>query len=948
MKPLHTRSGTYIRCASTLAISACALAFALASCSPGTAQTSRLSGQIDNSRMTTLTGTHSPRARAENDMGRVPSETRLQGMTLVLSQTTGQTTDLDALIGAQHDSSSPLFHKWLTPDEFASRFGVSDADIMNIEMWLEQQGFSVDGVAHGKNRITFSGTVLQVESAFSTEIHYFRNGARTEFAPTTDLSIPVGLSDVVAAVENLSSFRPQAQVRFKAPQRGTGAKFTSSQSGNHYLTPKDVATIYDINPAYNSGIDGTGQSIAIVGQSSVALSDIENFQRASGLTVKDPTEVLVSGSGTATTYSGDEAESDLDLEYSGAIAKGATIYFVYVGNNLNYSVWDSIQYAVDNKAAPIISNSYGECETALGSADYATYNAILAQAAAQGQTVVTAAGDNGSTDCYGTGGLTTAQQEALGVDFPGSSQYVTAIGGTEFPSADTSSSNSTYWQSASGSDVIGSALSYIPEQVWNDDSSSGGLSSGGGGVSVYTARPSWQTGVNGIASGSYRLVPDISLDASPENAGYLYCSSDSSSTGITGSCVNGFRDSNDVYLTVAGGTSFGAPIFSGMIALINQTKYPGGQGVVNSALYSLAGNSTTYGSAFHDITGGSNECSAGSSYCSGSGTSEYPATTAYDEASGLGSIDFYNLLSAWPATASSGLVSSTTTLSASTLTPAAGASDTITIKIASASTSNTAIPTGTVEIQVDGSTVSSSVALSNGTATYAFSSATAGSHIVEATYSGDATFASSSASLTIAVGSSSTTNESFSVSATNLTIAAGSSGTSSVTVTPANGYTGSISWNVTTSSSTLTNACYVIANTTVSGSTAVTATLTIYTSASDCSGRASTGTLDRKVRSLGSRSSNLPQIPWSDSAGEVAALGLLLAGVLGYRRTPMRLLVALVAISAAGLVLAGCGTVSSAVPADNAPKGTYTLTLTGTDTAVSSLQAYTPITLTID
>jgi subtilase family serine protease len=870
-------------------------------------------------------------------------------MTLVLSQTTGQAADLDALIAAQQDPSSPLYHKWLTPEEYGSRFGISDADITTIELWLQQQGFTVDGVTSGKSRISFSGTVMQVESAFSTELHYYRNGTRTEFAPSTDLSIPVGLSGVVAAVENLSSFRPRAQVRFKAPQRGAGANFTSSQSGNHYLTPKDIATIYDINSAYNSGVDGTGQSIAIVGQSSVALSDIENFQKASGLTVKDPTEVLVSGSGTATTYSGDEAESDLDLEYSGAIAKGATIYFVYVGNNLNYSVWDSIQYAVDNKTAPIISSSYGECETALGSASYATYNAILAQAAAQGQTVVSAAGDSGSTDCYGTSGLTTAQQEALGVDFPGSSQYVTAIGGTEFPSADTSSSNSNYWQSASGSDVTGSALSYIPERVWNDDSSSGGLSSGGGGVSAYTARPSWQTGVSGIASGSYRLVPDIALDASPDNAGYLYCSSDYSSTGISGSCANGFRDSNDVYLTVAGGTSFGAPIFSGMVALINQKKYPGGQGVVNSTLYSLAGNSTTYISSFHDITSGSNECSAGSSYCSGSGTSEYPATTGYDEASGLGSIDFYNLLSAWPATGSStGLVSSTTTLSASTLTPAAGTSDAITIKIASASTSSTAIPTGTVAILVDGSTVSSALSLSGGTATYAFSSTTAGSHIIQATYSGDTTFASSSGSLTITVSAPSGSSESFSVSATSLAIAAGSSGISSVTVTPTNGYSGTISWSVSTSSSTLTNACYVIANTTVSGATAIAASLTIYTSASDCSGRSSTGTLNRNVRSLGKRSSTLPQISWSDSAGGVAALGLLLIGALGYRRVPMRLLVALVAISTVGLLLNGCGAVNSTVPDDYAPKGTYTLTLTGTDTAVSSLQASTSITLTID
>jgi subtilase family serine protease len=115
------------------------------------------------------------------------------------------------------------------------------------------------------------------------------------------------------------------------------------------------------------------------------------------------------------------------MEYSGGIAPGASIYLVYVGANSNYSVWDSINYAVDTRIAPIISVSYGDCETDLGSSNYATLNSVLEQAATQGQSVVAAAGDNGSTDCYGYTNLTTSQQEALAVDFPTSSQYVTAM-----------------------------------------------------------------------------------------------------------------------------------------------------------------------------------------------------------------------------------------------------------------------------------------------------------------------------------------------------------------------------------------------------------------------------------------------------------------------------------------------------------------------------------------
>ena len=206
-----------------------------------------------------------------------------------------------------------------------------------------------------------------------------------------------------------------------------------------------MSVIYDIKAAYNAGYTGTGQSIAVVGQSSIALSDIENFQNAAGLTVKDPTEVLVPDSGTAAVSSGDEAESDLDLEYSGGIAKGATIYFVYVGNNSNYSVWDSIQYAVDESIAPIISVSYGDCETDLGSTDYATLNAVLEQGAAQGQSIIVASGDDGSTSCSGDTSLTTAQQEALAVTFE--------LLRTEHAHSEADPQRWSYWQRRTGNQL---------------------------------------------------------------------------------------------------------------------------------------------------------------------------------------------------------------------------------------------------------------------------------------------------------------------------------------------------------------------------------------------------------------------------------------------------------------------------------------------------------------
>ena len=694
-------------------MSALAVLFFAAALLPAqsTAQTlaRRIVSAIDSSSRVTLPGSRPTRALVANDIGAVPQDTRLEGMTLVFSRSAAQQADLDALIAAQQDPASPQFHQWLTPAQFGARFGMADSDLAAAENWLQQQGFTIDSVSPSRDRIHFSGSAAQSNAAFATELHYYRDpaetqlGAQPHMAPSTDISLPAALQPIVIGVANLSGFRPHAQM-----VQGVRPNFTSAVTGNHYMTPGDVATIYDINNAYNSTYIGTGQSIAIVGQSAIVTTDITRFQTAAGLPTKLPTLVLEPGTGTSTIYSGDESESDLDVEYSGAIAKGATIYFVYTGNG-NFGTFDALDYAVQTDLAPIISASYGSCEPGLGSANYATYNGDLQQAATQGQTVVSASGDAGSSDCYGeytpvSSSTNTANNEQLAVDFPASSQYVTALGGTEFPAADVASGSNPYWAAANGTDVVASALSYIPEQVWNDDSLTVGLASGGGGASIYTARPSWQANtVPGISSiiGAFRLVPDISLDSSPLNAPYAYCTSDTTSwaSGQVSSCTSGFRDSNSSGdLTVAGGTSFAAPIFAGMVAILNQAKgYTGGQGLINPTLYALASNPVTYSgtitSAFHDITVGSNECLAGTNYCSGLPLTDYAAGTGYDEASGLGSVDFFNLLTAWPAntvaTGSKFTISATnvtttngtTATSTFTVTPAGGYTGAVAFRI---------------------------------------------------------------------------------------------------------------------------------------------------------------------------------------------------------------------------------------------------------------------------
>jgi len=936
----------------------------------------RISSEINTLSTVSLEGSANPHALTATSAGSLPGGTRIEGMTLHFALSSTQKAELDALIVAQQTQGSSSYHQWLTPAQYATRYGMSSSDLAKVESWLGEQGFSVDRVSNSRTSVSFSGTSAQVESAFGTQMRRFSVNGETHFANATNLTIPSALSGVVSSVSNLNDFRPKPHVQIRsADSSKLTSMFTSSSSGSNFLTPKDVATIYDINSAYNAGYTGTGQSIAVVGQSSIVTSDITNFQSAAGLTTKTPTLVLVPSTGSATVSTGDEAESDLDLEYTGGIAKGATIYFVYVGGNSNYSVWDSIAYAVDTLIAPIISVSYGTCETELSTSDYKSLEAIMQQGASQGQSIIASSGDDGSTSCYQFTDLTTAQRNALVVSYPASSAYVTALGGTMFPAEDvckvTSSSSSTatcganastYWSTASGSDVISSARSYIPEVVWNNNSSSG-LSSGGGGVSVWTTRPSWQTGVTGITmatdySKGYRMVPDISLSSSSSNAGYLYCSSDSTSTGITGSCSNGFRDSNGTYLTVAGGTSFAAPVFAGMLAILNQKQNSSGQGLINSTLYTLASNATTYASAFHDITSGTNACS-GISTCTTAGSAYYAATTGYDEATGIGSVDFYNLLSDWPATTASSLASSTTTLTAATSTPTSGASDTITIKVATASSTVTATPTGTVSVTVDGTTVNSSLALSSGVATYSFSSTTSGAHTIAAAYSGDTNYAASTGSVVVTIGSSSSSSSgsfTISLSPAAVTIASGSSGTTSVVVTPANSYTGTVSFSLTTSNTYLQNyACYTISSASVTGTSAVTKTLTLHMGKSACSsvGAVKSSVQSFKAASSGAASNDSKSAPnmhggLAISMAGLGVIGFVLAGWAGRKRHVLQSMLGLALIALLGGGFSGCSSSTTTTSSTNVPKGSYSITVEGDDSSNSSLYSTATLTLTVD
>jgi hypothetical protein len=573
----------------------------------------RITQRIDDGRQAVLRGSVHPLAQPQYDRGRLSPATVLSRMVMTFSRTPAQQADLENLLREQQDPSSPSYHQWLTPEQYAGRFGLSESDLAQVTDWLQSQGFTVVETARGRTYVAFQGSVGRIDSALHTEIHRYLVHGEEHFANSAEPALPAALAGVVQGFRGLHDFRPHPRGIIVRPQ------FTSYISGAHRLAPDDFATIYNLKPLYSMGIDGTGQKIAVVGQSDIILSDIQTFRSVSGLPANTPQVILVPGSSDPGVVSGDVDEASLDLEWSGAVARNSSLIYVNSGN-----VFDSELYAIDQNLAPVLSISYGDCERNFTGADLNSLVTGAQQANAQGMTIVGAAGDDGAADCESLNA--TIATHGLAVDFPASMPYVTGIGGTTM-----NDGTSTYWTSANNI-YNGSALSYIPEIVWND---AGVQGASGGGASVNFLKPSWQTGA-GVPNDNARDVPDVALAASPSQPGYLICSQ--------GSCVNGYRAADDT-LNFIGGTSAGAPTFAGMVALINQVAGLA-QGNVNPRLYQLAAISSD---AFHDITSGDNKvtCRAGTLNCPSGGQIGYTAGAGYDQATGVGSPNAYNLVMQW-------------------------------------------------------------------------------------------------------------------------------------------------------------------------------------------------------------------------------------------------------------------------------------------------------------
>ena len=304
-----------------------------------------------------LTGHMRPGVVAANDRGRVDASVTLQGVTLFLQPTAAQQADLTEFLQRLQDPSSPDFHQWLTPEQFGARFGLPQVDIEQVTSWLASQNLTVDSVGRGRTTISFTGGVRNVEKAFGFEIHNYVVNGEAHFANATEPSVPAALGGLIRVVHGIDDFRMKPKARKALAPIATKPSYTSVTTGRNYLAPEDVATIFDIAPLYNSGITGKGQTIAVVGQTQINLSDIEEFRTYFNLSANDPKLLLVPTSKDPGIRNSDLPEADLDLEWSGAIARDAAIIFVY-----STDVETSLSYAVNNNIAPVITMSYGECE----------------------------------------------------------------------------------------------------------------------------------------------------------------------------------------------------------------------------------------------------------------------------------------------------------------------------------------------------------------------------------------------------------------------------------------------------------------------------------------------------------------------------------------------------------------------------------------------------------
>jgi pseudomonalisin len=813
------------------------LLFACAcSCLPAAAATvpNLITKPVDTGLVTPLAQHHPSWAVAANQISQVPADQDLEQLTLVLSRPAAQQQAFEQLLADQQNASSPSYHKWLTATEIGTRFGVSDSDIAAISSWLASQSLHVNFVSPDRTQVGFGGTAANIDQAFGATLAYYNVHGQQRLSVGSEPTIPQALSASIKSVRGLFAVGERPFHAVSALTSASPELTTTDSKGNvyHFLTPADFSTIYNIPSSYT----GAGYTIGIVSWARVSTADLDNFRSKTSTSFSNPTEVIPTAYGgtdpgtacttttcSSTKLSGQE-EATLDVIRAGSTAPGANLLLVAstATTASNDGIGADAQYIVYNNAANILSISFGACESDAGSSNVTFWDNLFSTAAAEGIGVFVSSGDSAAAGCD-TAFAIPGSVVANSPNYICSSQYATCVGGTQF--ADTTSP-STYWSSSNTSGYK-SVISYIPEGGWNESDTSG-IAGSGGGVSTFIATPTWQTGTGVPSARAGRYTPDVSFSSS-DHDGYFACMAARDSSCVTSSGSFGFLSFS--------GTSAAAPGMAGVAALLNQ-KMGAAQGNLNPKLYSLA---ATAASAFHDVTvstSGVSSCSIStpsicnsSIYYTSSGAVQpgFLVTTGYDEVTGLGSLDVANFLTAYSAAASAATPTVTVTPGSSSITTAQSLSVTVNVSGASGT------PTGSVTLS-SGNYTSSATALSSGSATVTIpaGSLSIGTDTLTAAYTPDS---SSASSFNLTTGTASVTvtqpvTGSFTLSGNTITISKGSSGTTSITVTPANGFTGAVALTAAITASP-TSAQYKPtlsfgsnSTVTITGASAVTSTLT--------------------------------------------------------------------------------------------------------------------------
>jgi subtilase family serine protease len=531
----------------------------------------------------TISGHLVPRLRQAHQT-RDTDGTRI--LTLSIALSLRNATQLKALIAAQNDPHATLYHQFLTPTQFKQQFDPTQATVDVISTYLSGQGLTVTSISPNNTLIDATGSVAAVKNAFDIHIGDFVVDGRTVYAPTTEPSVPAALGGMISSIGGLNDvgvYQPLGEDRVA----GVTGHATGPGGG---FTPSELRTAYDMN-ALISTADGAGHAFAIFELDGYNASDVNQYLDYYSLGAAKYSDVLVDG---ATNTAGSGAiEVELDMEIASAIAPGAT-QTIYIGPNSTQGVNDIYNRIVTDDVATVTSTSWGLCEASSAPSELAALNTIFSQGAAQGQAVFSAAGDSGAYDC---------NDSTLAVDSPSGDPNVVGVGGTHL--------------------TVDSSGAYGSESVWsspNETSRSTKGAGGGGGISSYFARPSYQSGpsVNNAYSNGNRQVPDVAADADPASGYSVYC------TVAAAGC-------NSLGWIAVGGTSAATPLWAGVAADTNQYLAAKGKptlGDASAMLYSLFNTAQPF-SAYHDVTSGDNLF--------------YPAASGYDQASGVGTPDVWNL-----------------------------------------------------------------------------------------------------------------------------------------------------------------------------------------------------------------------------------------------------------------------------------------------------------------